>query len=90
MKIGHTRAMVRAALAGKLDHVKYERDPIFNVDVPTSCPDVPSDVLKPRNTWAKPEAYDAQARKLAGMFIENFKKFEADVPAEVKAAGPKA
>jgi phosphoenolpyruvate carboxykinase (ATP) len=90
MKIAYTRAMVRAALSGQLNQVKYERDPIFNVDVPTSCPDVPAEVLKPRNTWSDPAAYDAQARKLAGMFIENFKKFDADVPADVKAAGPKA
>src|SRR6185312_11865652 len=90
MKIAYTRAMVRAALSGQLNNVKYERDPIFNVDVPTSCPDVPAEVLTPRNTWSDPAAYDAQARKLAGMFIENFKKFEADVPADVKAAGPKA
>ncbi len=90
MKIAYTRAMVRAALSGKLDGAHYVLDPIFNVEVPTTCPDVPSEVLRPRNTWAKPEEYDVQARKLAAMFIENFKKFEKDVPAEVKAAGPKA
>lgn len=90
MKIAYTRAMVRAALSGALDHVQYERDPIFNLDVPTSCPDVPADVLKPRNTWADPAAYDAQADRLAKMFAENFKTFEATVGAEVKGAGPRA
>jgi phosphoenolpyruvate carboxykinase (ATP) len=89
MKIAYTRAMVRAVLSGALDAVPYERDPIFNVDVPASCPDVPSDVLKPRNTWTDGAAYDAQAKKLALMFAENFKTFEDGVSAEVRAAGPK-
>jgi phosphoenolpyruvate carboxykinase (ATP) len=88
MKIGQTRAMIRAALAGALDSVKYEKDPIFYLDIPTSCPDVPADVLKPRNTWADGAAYDAQAAKLARMFVENFQAFEGGVSAEVLAAGP--
>jgi len=65
MKIAHTRAMIRAALAGALDAVPYERDPVFNLEVPTSCPGVPNDVLKPRTTWTDAAAYDAQAAKLA-------------------------
>jgi phosphoenolpyruvate carboxykinase (ATP) len=89
MKITFTRAMINAALSGALDHVAYEKDSIFNLDVPTACPGVPADVLKPRNTWADPAAYDVQAAKLAQMFAENFKTFEADVTAGVKAAGPK-
>jgi phosphoenolpyruvate carboxykinase (ATP) len=89
MKIGYTRAMIRAVLSGALDSVGYERDPIFNVDVPTTCPDVPPDVLKPRNTWENGGAYDAQARKLAQMFADNFTSFEADVTDAVKIAGPK-
>jgi phosphoenolpyruvate carboxykinase (ATP) len=88
MKIAHTRAMIAAVLSGALDNVNYERDPIFNIDVPTSCPDVPAEVLKPRNTWKDQGAYDAQAQKLATMFRENFKTFEATASAEVKAAGP--
>jgi phosphoenolpyruvate carboxykinase (ATP) len=88
MKIGHTRAMIRAALSGALDSVKYEKDQIFNLDIPTSCPDVPAEVLKPRNTWADGAAYDAQAAKLAGMFVENFRAFEGGVSAGVVAAGP--
>jgi len=90
MKIAHTRAMITAALAGQLDDVKYERDPVFNLDVPTSCPDVPAEVLMPKNTWSDKAAYDAQAKKLALMFTENFKRFEATAKPEVKAAGPKA
>ncbi len=90
MKIAYTRAMIAAALSGALDHVAYEKDLLFNLDVPAACPGVPSDVLKPRNTWTKPAEYDAQAAKLAKMFADNFKAFEADVTPDVKAAGPKA
>jgi phosphoenolpyruvate carboxykinase (ATP) len=90
MKIAHTRAMINAALAGQLDHVQYRTDPVFNVEVPTSCPAVPDDVLDPRSTWPDGKAYDEQARKLAAMFTDNFKRFEADVPASVKDAGPRA
>ncbi len=89
MKLGHTRAMVKAALAGKLDKVETETDPVFGIAVPTAVPDVPSEVLTPRNTWSDKDAYDAQAAKLAEMFKENFKQFEDQVPDEVKAAGPK-
>ena len=90
MKIAYTRAMIRAALSGALDHVAYHKDPVFNLDIPASCPEVPSDVLTPRATWASGAAYDAQAAKLAGMFVENFKTFEQGVTAEVLAAGPHA
>jgi phosphoenolpyruvate carboxykinase (ATP) len=89
MKIGYTRAMIRAALAGALDNVDYETDSIFNVAVPASCPDVPPDVLKPRTTWTDSAAYDAQAAKVARLFAENFKAFEGGVTAEVRAAGPR-
>ena len=90
MKIAHTRAMINAALSGALDHVGYDRDPIFNLDVPSSCPNVPPEVLRPRNTWKDQAAYDAQAKKLAAMFVENFKTFEATASAAVKSAGPVA
>jgi phosphoenolpyruvate carboxykinase (ATP) len=90
MKIGHTRAMIRAALSGALDNVAYEKDAIFNMDIPTRCPDVPAEVLKPRSTWSKGAEYDAQAARLARMFVENFKTFEGDVDPKVVAAGPKA
>jgi phosphoenolpyruvate carboxykinase (ATP) len=88
MRIGHTRAMIRAALSGALDRAQYERDPLFNLDVPTACPDVPSEILKPRNTWGDGRAYDAQAAKLAKMFAENFKAFEASVTPHIVSAGP--
>jgi phosphoenolpyruvate carboxykinase (ATP) len=89
MKIQFTRAMIRAALSGALDTVAYERDPVFNLEIPTSVPDVPAGVLRPRATWADPDEYDRQAAQLAQMFAENFKTFAADVGAEVCAAGPR-
>jgi phosphoenolpyruvate carboxykinase (ATP) len=89
MKIAYTRAMIRAALSGALDHVQYQRHPVFNVDVPMSCAGVPESVLDPRGTWADKAAYDHQAGKLARMFVENFKTNFADADAKVAAAGPK-
>jgi phosphoenolpyruvate carboxykinase (ATP) len=88
MKLGYTRAMLHAALEGKLDEVQTERDPIFGLEIPLECPGVPSEILKPRQTWSDPDAYDAQARKLAGMFKENFESYADQVPEEVRAAGP--
>jgi phosphoenolpyruvate carboxykinase (ATP) len=89
MKIAHTRTMIRAALGGELTDVGYETDPVFNLDVPQSVPGVPPELLRPRNTWSDKTAYDEQARKLARMFIDNFKAFEGDAAPEVKAAGPR-
>jgi phosphoenolpyruvate carboxykinase (ATP) len=89
MKIAYTRAMIRAALSGGLDHVGYQRHPVFNIEMPTSCLDVPAGVLDPRGTWADKAAYDQQAARLAKMFVENFKAFEADVAPAVKDAGPR-
>jgi phosphoenolpyruvate carboxykinase (ATP) len=90
MKIAYTRAMIRAALSGALDSVDYTRHPVFNIEVPTSVPDVPAAVLDPRGTWADKAAYDAQAAKLGRMFVENFKTNFADADPAVAAAGPKA
>jgi phosphoenolpyruvate carboxykinase (ATP) len=89
MKIAHTRAMITAALSGALDKVAYRTDAVFNVQVPTECPGVPPAVLDPRTTWGDPSAYDAQATKLAAMFVENFKTFADAVSAQVVAAGPR-
>jgi phosphoenolpyruvate carboxykinase (ATP) len=90
MKIGYTRAMIRAALSGALDGARYHRDDLFNLDVPETCPGVPAEVLRPRDTWTDPSAYDAQARKLAAMFLDNFVSFQDSVSADVRAAGPRA
>ncbi|MEX1248372.1 MAG: phosphoenolpyruvate carboxykinase (ATP) [Anaerolineales bacterium] len=90
MKIRYTRAMVRAAVEGKLANVPTQIDPVFGLAVPTAVPEVPSEVLMPRGTWADPAAYDKQATQLAARFRENFKRFEGKASAEVKAAGPLA
>ncbi len=89
MKLGYTRAMVNALLAGDLAKVKTTIDPVFGLSVPTAIEGVPSDVFNPRSTWTDKAAYDAQAKKLAGMFRENFKRFESLVSDGVKNAGPK-
>ena len=89
MKIRYTRAMVNAALDGKLDGVEFEPDPIFGLAIPARCPDVPSEVLNPRLTWPDPEAYDDKARELARRFQENFREYEDAVSEEVREAGPK-
>jgi phosphoenolpyruvate carboxykinase (ATP) len=90
MKLAYTRAMVRAALAGMLDHVGYVRDPVFGIEVPSAVPDVPTGVLTPRGTWADPAAYDRQARDLARMFNENFGQYRGQVSDAVAAVAPKA
>ncbi len=88
MRIAHTRAMVRAALEGKLDTVATQEDPIFGLHVPTDVPGVPGKVLAPRSTWADGAAYDEAARKLARMFRENFEQYADRVPDAVRKAGP--
>ncbi|MGP0565333.1 phosphoenolpyruvate carboxykinase [Nitrospina sp. 32_T5] len=89
MSIAHTRAMINAILDGKLSNVETRPDPIFGIHVPTSCPDVPADVLNPRNTWKNPKAYDEKARELAAQFIENFKEYEGAVSREILEGGPR-
>lgn len=90
LAIPHTRAMVNAALDGALDDVPTWTDPVFGVEIPESCPGVPSEVLRPRETWSDKAAYDAQAKKLAGMFHENFQAFADEVSEAVRQAGPTA
>jgi phosphoenolpyruvate carboxykinase (ATP) len=90
MKLSHTRAMVHALLRGDLSKPKTVVDPVFGLAVPTEIAGVPKSVLHPRDTWKDKAAYDEQARKLAGMFQENFKKFETFVSEAVRKAGPKA
>src|SRR5271157_1005462 len=85
----HTRAMVRAALNGQLDGIPTRLDPIFSLEVPYECPDVPAEVLNPRQTWSNPQEFDRQAQKLAARFVENFAQYASEVSPEVMAAGPK-
>ncbi|MEI8131575.1 MAG: phosphoenolpyruvate carboxykinase (ATP) [Leptolinea sp.] len=86
----YTRAMIRAALTGKLDTVKTRIDPHFGLEIPVECADVPAEILDPRKTWPDQQAYDNQAEKLIARFIENFKQFDADVDSSVLKAGPHA
>ena len=90
MRLGYTRAMVRAALAGQLDQVATQTDERFGLAVPVQVPGVPPEVMRPRDTWSDAAAYDAQAQKLAEMFRKNFEKFGSKVSPAIAAAGPKA
>jgi phosphoenolpyruvate carboxykinase (ATP) len=88
MSIKYTRALLHAALENKLDGVRYETDPVFGLAVPEACDGVPAEILNPRNTWKDKKAYDTQAAKLAGLFKENFKKYEEHVSDKVRKSGP--
>ncbi len=88
ISIKHTRALLNAAIDGKLDQVKFIQDPVFGLQIPTSCPDVPAEILNPKNTWQDPAAYDKKAKELAARFREEFKEYEEFVSTEVVKAGP--
>ena len=88
MPIGHTRALLNAALDGSLADVEYEEDPVFGLHVPKSCPGVPTEILRPRDTWSDGQAYDAKARHLAELFHANFEQFADSSSDEIKNAGP--
>ncbi len=88
MKLKYTRAMITAALDGELANVTYVNHPIFGLDVPQTCPKVPSEVLNPKGTWSNEKAYDIQAKELAASFKENFKKFEENANPEIMAGAP--
>jgi len=88
IKIKYSRAMITAALTGALDIVKYRHDDLFNLDIPVVCPDVPPEILNPKNMWIDKDSYDLSAKKLAQMFIDNFKRFK-NVSPEIINAGPK-
>jgi phosphoenolpyruvate carboxykinase (ATP) len=88
MPLKFTRALLNAALAGKLGDATFRRDPLFGFEVPLDVEGVPPHLLDPRRTWSDKLAYDTQARQLVAMFAENFRKFEDEVDAEVRGAGP--
>jgi phosphoenolpyruvate carboxykinase (ATP) len=79
---------VRAALDGSLEQTAMTVHPVFGIQVPQTCRDIPPEVLQPRHTWGDPQAYDAQTQRLAGMFVKNFQQFANDVTPQVRAAGP--
>lgn len=89
MSLRYTRALITAALNGKLDHVRYEELPVFHFEIPTECPGVPDEVLNPRNTWSNTAAYDEKARQLARAFNKNFERFEAGTSEAILSAAPK-
>lgn len=89
MKLKYTRAMVSAALAGELNEVEYELDPIFNVYIPKTCPNVPSEILIPKNVWKDQGAYEEAAHSLAKKFAENFAAKYPDMPDTIVMAGPR-
>ncbi|MBC5824151.1 MAG: phosphoenolpyruvate carboxykinase (ATP) [Candidatus Eremiobacteraeota bacterium] len=89
MRLPYTRAMVNAALSGKLDGATFRADPVFKLEVPTSVPGVPDEVLQARATWPDPAAYDAQANDLAKRFAANFEKFAATATSEIREAAPR-
>lgn len=89
MKLSYTRAMISAALDGRLNHVEFEAHPVFGMMMPKTCPQVPSEILNPRHTWSDPSVYDTAAKNLAQQFIKNFDKYAAGVAAEIVAAAPK-
>ena len=88
-KLSFTRAMITAAMNGELNNVAYENHPIFGVAMPVTCPNVPAEILVPRNTWADKDAYDQKAKELAEMFVNNFKKYADKANDEILAAAPK-
>lgn len=90
MKLPYTRAMITAALEGKLDNVNFVEHPVFGMKMPTECPGVPSEVLNPRETWADKNAYDEKAKELSAQFRKNFEKYASGVNDEILAAAPKA
>jgi phosphoenolpyruvate carboxykinase (ATP) len=89
MPIAVTRAIVRAILDGRLAEAPVETDPVFGLAVPVSCPDVPAELLRPRETWRDPERFDRTARHLAEAMAANFGQFGGQVPPDVAAAGPR-
>jgi phosphoenolpyruvate carboxykinase (ATP) len=86
ISLKNTRAIIEAIHSGALATAATQRDPVFGFDIVTECPGVSKEILLPREAWADKAAYNSTAQKLAGLFRENFKKYEAGVSAEIKAA----
>jgi phosphoenolpyruvate carboxykinase (ATP) len=87
ISLRHTRAMLHAALEGKLADVPFQRHAEFGLMIPTACPRVPSGILDPQSTWADPNAYSSAARKVAKLFEDNFAVYSPHVGDEVRSAG---
>lgn len=89
IKLKYTRAMITAALRGELENAEYVTDEIFGLQMPTSCNNVPDEILSPKNTWTDKSAYDTKANELAKSFIKNFQTFESNATDEILDAAPK-
>jgi phosphoenolpyruvate carboxykinase (ATP) len=81
--------MITAAMNGDLDQVSFQPHAVFGFDMPTSCPDVPSELLIPENTWADKNEYTKKAYELAAMFVKNFEKYASQANEEILNAAPK-
>jgi len=89
IKLAYTRALITAALNGELDKVKYDTLPVFGLQIPLSCPNVPDEILNPRNTWKDKDEYDSKANSLAASFVKNFEQYASGSHPEILAAAPK-
>ncbi len=89
IKLSYTRAMITAALNGTLDNVKFETHPVFGLESPVTCNNVPTIILNSRNSWTDKSAYDDKANELAKQFTKNFEKFAAHASMEILKASPK-
>jgi len=88
MKLKYTRAMITAAMEGKLDLATFETHPVFKLAMPTACENVPTEVLNPKTTWADKTAYDKKAKHLAKAFHKNFKKFKDNASIQILEGAP--
>ena len=89
MSLKHTRRIINAVLNGELETVPFEEEPFFGLMIPTDVPDVPREILNPRQTWSDMAAYDAKAIELAQMFKANFAKFADRANPDIVAGAPK-
>ena len=88
ISLKYTTSMITAALKGQLNDLEYETHSVFGLHMPTTCPNVPSEILNPRNTWKNKEAYDQKADDLAKSFNENFEQFSNYANQEILSAKP--
>ena len=88
IELSYTRAMIKAAITGKLNDVEYYEQPIFGLSIPKTCPDVPNAILNPRDTWRNEEEYDIVAISLAKRFMKNFDNYKDQASKAIINAGP--
>jgi phosphoenolpyruvate carboxykinase (ATP) len=89
ISLKHTRAMITAILNGDLSNIEYKKHTVFGLNMPKTCPNVPANILDPRNTWENKDAYDEKANELANAFTENFMQFTSNANPEILEGAPK-